>query len=117
MVDCCTPDVVTNDLPSGIVANPSSSLAPEGVSCCGAPSGKRCRHTWKPVVRVSTVKYIHFPSGDHCAQVQEPSGPTDCPDEEPSKGTRRQRRHHWLSISTTSTHLPSGERAERCAMP
>src|SRR5262249_33558134 len=118
MTDCCVPDAVMNDLPSGIIARPSSSLAPDGVNCCGVPSGKCCLQTWKPAVRVSTVKYIHLPSGDHCAELHEPSGPTDCPNDDPSNGTSRQRRHHCaLSISTTSTHFPSGESADLCAIP
>src|SRR5215813_6550700 len=117
MTDCCVPDAVMKDLPSGIIASPSSSLAPDGVNCCGVPSGKCCLQTCEPDVHVSTVKYIQFPSGDHCAHVQEPSGPTDWPSDDPSKGTNRQRFHHVLSISTANAHFPSGDNAERCTIP
>src|SRR5215469_3413610 len=95
---------------------PSSSLAPEGVNCCGTPLGKRCRQMWYPVPP-SAVKYIHFPSGDHCAQVHEPIGPTAFPVDLPSNGIRRHCVHHDLSISAPSTHLPSGESADRWIMP
>ena len=40
IADCWVPAVVMNDLPSGIMASPSSSLAPDGVSCWGDAVGE-----------------------------------------------------------------------------
>src|SRR6476660_4580483 len=72
---------------------------------------------WVPFA-VCAVKYIHLPSGDHAASVHcDGTGPTCRPVEPPSKGTNRHGSHECISISIASTHLPSGDRYERCAMP
>ena len=113
----CWPTEVMSERPSAATASPSSSVVPPAVTCSGSPSGKRCRHTWNPSP-VSAVKYIHRPSGAHAALVQRPgAGPTRRPDEPPAHGISR----HGVntppsSISTMSTHCPSGERDDRCAI-
>src|SRR5579862_496506 len=109
MLLCSVPTAVTSDLPSGATAMPSSWLVPD-VICCGTPSGNFSRQRWKPLP-ASAEKYIHLPSGDHAALVHlDGAGPTTRPCEPPLKGVRRQGSQPRLSISTTSTHLRSGER-------
>src|SRR5437867_4394965 len=90
--------------------NDSFFLGGGKVIWSGSPLGKRWRQMWNPLP-VSAEKYIQFPSGDHAALVHLlGTGPTGLPDELPSKGTRRQGNHPRGSISTTRTHLWSGER-------
>lgn len=102
--------------PSGAIAMPSSSVGPD-VICSGSPFGNRCRQMWKRPPALELM-YIHFPSGDHAANVHPaPGGPTRRPCELPSMGTTRHGTHGAASISTTSAHLPSGDGYERCAMP
>src|SRR5258705_29093 len=67
---------------------------------------------------VNAVKYIQVPSGDHAASVHcDGTGPTCRAATLPSNGTNRHGSHEWMSISMASSHRPSGERYERCAMP
>src|SRR5258708_5125320 len=88
------------------MAMPSSSVGPD-VICSGAPFGKRCRQVWKEPPALE-LKYIHLPSGDQAANVHAtPCGPTECPAELPSIGTRRQG-SQAPSISTISAHFPYG---------
>ena len=88
---------------------PCSSVAPD-VTCSGVPLGNCWRQMWKPPP-VLTERYIHLPSGDHAASVHcERLGPTGPPDDDPSNGTSRHGRQPAMSISTTSTERPSGDR-------
>src|SRR5215831_876968 len=101
-------DVISD--PSLSATTPRSSLVIPNVICSGAPSGKRWRHRCDSP-DAATAKYIQRPSGDHAAAVQEAwDGPTEIPEEELSNGTSRQGSHPFVSISTTSTQRPSGER-------
>src|SRR5205085_3210217 len=80
-------------------------------------SEKRWRHTWNEPP-VSELMYIHFPSGDHCAnQHGAPRGPIWRPVELRSIGTNRHGNHRPRSvISERTIHLPSGEGNDRCAI-
>src|SRR5579859_295648 len=103
------PTDVIMERPSGDRAIPSSSVGPE-VSCSGLPSGKRCRQIWK-LSSPCKLRYIHFPSCDQAALVHGAfASPTCLPADPPPTGTTRQGNHSPLSISTSRTHLPSGER-------
>src|SRR5579884_3322284 len=105
-----------NELPSGDMAIPSSSVGPE-VICSGSPSGNRCLQVWKEPPSFE-LKYIHFPSSDHAAKWHDAfGGPTGFAGELPSKAISRQGPKPPLSfISTTRIDLRSGEGYERCAM-
>src|SRR4051812_9367394 len=62
---------------------------------------------------------MNRPSGDQATLVQRAGdGPISRPDELPSNGTRRHDPKTLTSfISAVSTHCPSGDRPDRCAMP
>src|SRR5206468_3321379 len=114
------PTAVIRDRPSCEMARPSSEVGPD-VICSGAarlPFGEnRCRNMWNGP-SASELMYIHFPSGDHCAKKQAPfGGPTWRPGELWSTGTNRQGSQSARSvISDRTTHLPSGDGNDRCAI-
>src|SRR5205814_2279566 len=113
-VFCSTPIELTNERPSGKNDRPCSSVAP-AVTCSGTPSGNRWRQMWKPSPALAE-KYIHAPSGDQVASVHgADGGPTTRAADPAFEGTSLQG-SHAAAISTTSTHRPSGDANERCAM-